>query len=105
MQSESLSQSEALEWLKPVQDPELHMSLVELGLIYKFEFLGDGHCRIEMTLTSPTCPAAGYLVEQVKQRILENEKIRSADVELVFEPKWDPASMASEEAKEVLGLW
>ena len=94
-----------LNWLQPLQDPELRMSLVDLGLIYSVEKFGEGDFKVEMTLTSPTCPAAGFMVEQVKTRMLEHPDVKDADVKLVFEPKWNPREMASEEAKEVLGLW
>ncbi len=102
-----VSQEEFLEWLKPVQDPELHMGLVDLGLIYEVKASPhdstDVHAK--MTLTSPGCPAAGYLVDQVKNRLLEKPGVKSAQVEIVFDPKWDPKVMASEEVREKLGLW
>lgn len=93
-----------MEWLRPVQDPELFMSLVDLGLIYDVS-LQDGKAFVKMTLTSPGCPAAGYLVDQVKQRLLEYPGVNGADVHLVFEPKWDPRTMASDEVKDKLGIW
>jgi len=96
---------ELLEWLKPVQDPELHMSLVDLGLIYDAALDEAGKALVKMTLTSPGCPAADYLIHLVKERLLEKEGISEAQVELVWEPQWNPAEMASEECKEVLGLW
>jgi metal-sulfur cluster biosynthetic enzyme len=101
-----MSEQDLLQWLKPLQDPELNMGLVDLGLIYRCEIQADSQTvKVQMTLTSPSCPAAGYMVDQVKKRILEYPGIKDADVELVFEPKWDPHTMASEEAKEKLGLW
>jgi len=97
--------SEALkEWLKPVQDPELRLSLVELGLIYDCKQEGE-KVQVTMTLTSPGCPAAGELVESVKKRLLENPEVKEVAVEIVFDPKWDPKTMASEECKDVLGIW
>lgn len=94
-----------VEWLRPVQDPELHMSLVDLGLIYSAEEEEAGRVKVAMTLTSPGCPAGDYLVEQVRIRLLEHEKVEIAEVEIVWEPKWNPVEMASEDAKEALGLW
>jgi len=103
--SETLNKEALLDWLRPVQDPELFLSLVELGLVYDCRLEGEEKVKVQMTLTSPGCPAAGMLVEQVRTRLLEHEKIKDAEVELVWEPKWDPHEMASEEAKEALGLW
>jgi len=94
------------EWLRPIEDPEIFMSLVDLGLIYACDITPEtGHVSIRMTLTSPGCPAAGYLVDQVQKRTMEYPGVKEAKVDLVFEPKWDPHTMASEEAKEKLGLW
>lgn len=101
----NLDKASLMEWLRPVQDPELFLSLVDLGLVYDCALEGDQKVKVKMTLTSPGCPAAGMLVEQVKSRLLEHEVIQEADVELVWEPRWDPHEMASEEAKEALGLW
>lgn len=96
---------ELREWIQNVNDPELNMSLVDLGLIYKIEMKSEHKVEVEMSLTSPTCPAASYIVEQVKARLLEHPAIQEADVRLVFEPRWNPRTMASEEAKEKLGIW
>src|SRR3989344_7024112 len=95
---------ELKEWLKPVQDPELHLSLVELGLIYECKLEGES-VAVTMTLTSPGCPAAGYLVDEVKKRLLEHPKVKAVSVEIVFDPKWDPKTIASEECKDILGIW
>lgn len=101
-----LSPETLKEWLKPLEDPEMRMGLVDLGLIYRLEIdAGAGTVNCDMTLTSPACPAADYMVSQVKNRILEYPGIKEAQVKLVFEPKWDPKTMASEEAKERLGIW
>ncbi len=95
---------ELLEWLRPVQDPELFLSLVDLGLVYSVTKEG-GAASVKMTLTSPGCPAAGYLVDEVKKRLLEYPGVETADVQIVFEPKWDPRTMASDEVKDRLGIW
>ncbi len=93
-----------MEWLRPVEDPELFLSLVDLGLIYTI--LNEaGSVNVKMTLTSPGCPSAGYLVDQIKQRLLEHPEVKAADVMIVFEPKWDPRTMASDEVKDRLGIW
>ncbi|MCM0606484.1 MAG: DUF59 domain-containing protein [Xanthomonadaceae bacterium] len=98
------TQDELKEWLKPIQDPEILMSLVDLGLIYTCDFK-EGKVDIKMSLTSPGCPAADYMVSEVKKRVLEYPGVTDATVAIVWEPKWDPKEMASEEAKEKLGIW
>jgi metal-sulfur cluster biosynthetic enzyme len=92
------------EWLRPVQDPELFMSLVDLGLIYECKVEGE-KVTVKMSLTSPGCPAGDYLVQEVKKRMLEYPGIKDAEVEIVWEPKWDPKTMASDEVKDRLGIW
>lgn len=102
--SQALSEGTLRDWLRPIEDPELNMSLEELGLIYDIR-IQEGNVDVDMTLTSPGCPAADYLVQQVKDRLEEHESVKTAKVQLVWEPKWDAKEMASEEAKEKLGLW
>tara|TARA_Y100000590_G_C15670444_1_gene996049 strand:- start:1031 stop:1327 length:297 start_codon:yes stop_codon:yes gene_type:complete len=97
--------NELMEWLKPVQDPELHMGLVDLGLIYDVVLDPSGLARVQMTLTSPGCPMADHLVNSVKERLMSHQQVKEVDVSIVWEPQWNPAEMASEEAKEVLGIW
>ena len=75
--------------LKKVQDPELGLDLVVLGLIYDIE-IDDAHVHATISLTSPFCPVAGEIVEQVKQAIEGVEGVESAEVELTFEPPWTP---------------
>ena len=95
-----------MEWLKPVQDPEMFLSIVDLGLIYEAEFRDDEKAAdVIMTLTSPHCPVADSFVANVKTRLLEYPGLTAADVKLVFEPKWDPKEMASDEVKDRLGIW
>ncbi len=93
------------EWLRAVQDPELFMSLVDLGLIYRASIDEKGHANVDFTLTSPGCPAGDQLVADVTNRMKAHEGVTSVSVNVVWEPKWDPATMASDEAKDVLGIW
>jgi metal-sulfur cluster biosynthetic enzyme len=93
------------EWLVPVEDPEMRVSVVDLGLIYLAEMETPTKARVEMTLTSPNCPVAGMFIDSVKKRLLEYPGVEDAEVKLVFEPKWDPKTMASDEIKERLGIW
>jgi metal-sulfur cluster biosynthetic enzyme len=93
------------EWLRPVQDPELHLSLVDLGLVYRVQAQPEGRVEVDLTLTSPGCPAGDSIVSQVKDRLKEHPQVQEVDVKIVWEPKWNPKEMASEDGKEALGLW
>ena len=95
-----------LEWIHPVQDPEMLISIVDLGLVYEAKLNATGtKADVVMTLTSPHCPVADVFVNSVKTRLLEYPGIEEAEVKLVFEPKWDPKTMASDEVKDKLGIW
>lgn len=93
-----------MEWLRPIQDPELFLGLVDLGLIYSVDYDGE-NAKVKMTLTTPACPSAGYLVDRVKSRLMAYPGVNDCEVEVVFEPKWDPRTMASDEVKDKLGIW
>lgn len=101
------SARELLEWLRPVEDPEMRISVVDLGLVYVARREGEKGEKgyVQMTLTSPNCPVAGMFMDNVKKRLLEYPGILEAEVKLVFEPKWDPKTMASDEVKDRLGIW
>jgi metal-sulfur cluster biosynthetic enzyme len=87
--------------LKQIYDPEIPMNIVDLGLIYGFEWTGDD-VKLKMTLTAPGCPVAGILAEEVKAAIEKVPNVRSATVEMVWEPPWSPEKM-SEFAKHQFG--
>ena len=89
--------------LKTVYDPEIPVNIYDLGLIYKIDLQDDGEAIIDMTLTAPNCPAADFIMEDVRQKIDSVEGVASAVVNLVFEPEWDK-DMMSEEAKLDLGF-
>ena len=91
--------------LKNVFDPEIPTNIFDLGLIYNIEFEDKKpylHCVVTMTLTSPTCPVAESLLEQVKYVTLAVDEVDEAFVTLVFNPPWEP-SMMSEDAREIMG--
>ena len=88
--------------LKTVFDPEIPVNIYDLGLIYRIE-ANNGDVVIDMTLTAPNCPAAEFIMEDVKMKIESVEGVKSVIVNLVFEPEWD-RSMMSEEAQLELGL-
>ena len=96
------TEEEVLRMLKTVFDPEIPVNVYDLGLIYKIDIQGDT-CNIEMTLTAPGCPAADFLVEDIKQKVGTVKGINSVNVEIVFEPEWTQDRM-SEEAKLELGF-
>ena len=89
--------------LKTVYDPEIPVDIYELGLIYRIEVKDSGEVEIDMTFTAPTCPAADFILEDVRQKVEAVNGVTSANVQLVFEPIWDQ-SMMSEEARLELGL-
>lgn len=89
--------------LKTVYDPEIPVNIYDLGLIYKIDVKDDATVDIDMTFTAPTCPAADFILEDVRQKVDSLEGVKSATVNLVFGPVWDQ-SMLSEEAKLELGL-
>ena len=98
-------ENKVIEHLKKVYDPEIPANVFDLGLIYNIEFIQKEnylYCMITMTLTSPTCPVADSLLEQVKYVTLAVDEIDEAMVRLVFSPPWDP-SMMSEDAREIMG--
>lgn len=89
--------------LKTVYDPEMPVDIYNLGLIYRIDLADDGLLEVDMTLTAPNCPAADFIVEDVRQKLSGIEGIKEARVNLVFEPEWDK-DMMSDEAKLDLGF-
>ncbi|HEV2519201.1 MAG TPA: iron-sulfur cluster assembly protein [Thermoplasmata archaeon] len=90
-----------LENLKKIYDPEIPMNIVDLGLIYGFDWSGDD-VTLHMTLTAPGCPVAGILAEEVKGAIEKVPKVHGATVDMVWEPPWTPERM-SDFAKRQFG--
>ena len=88
--------------LRTVYDPEIPVDIYSLGLIYKVE-IDQGNVLIEMTLTAPNCPAADFILEDVRMKVESVEGVNSLDLQLVFEPEWDK-DMMTEEAKLELGF-
>jgi FeS assembly SUF system protein len=92
-----------VEVLKSVYDPEIPVDIYELGLIYDVEVSDDGDATITMTLTTPHCPVAESLPNEVELRVLSVPGVRDAVVNLVWDPPWDPSKM-SDEARLELGM-
>ena len=89
--------------LKTVYDPEIPVNIYDLGLIYKVDVKDDGEVELDMTFTAPSCPAADFILEDVRQKVDSLEGVINTTVNLVFEPGWDQ-SMMTEEARVELGF-
>ena len=92
-----------VEVLKTVYDPEIPVDIYNLGLIYRIDLHDDGILELDMTLTAPNCPAADFIVEDVRTKLDGITGVKDAKVNLVFEPEWDK-DMMTEEAKLELGF-
>lgn len=89
--------------LKTVYDPEIPVNIYDLGMIYKIDLHDDGTLDMDMTFTSPSCPAADYIFEDVRTKVEGVKGVETASINLVFDPIWDQ-SMMSEEARVELGF-
>ena len=96
-------QASVVDTLKSIYDPEIPVDIYELGLIYDVDISEDGDAIITMTLTTPHCPVAESLPQEVELRVLSVPGIRDAEVKLVWDPPWDPSKM-SDEARLELGM-
>ena len=96
-------QAAVVDTLKSIYDPEIPVDIYELGLIYNVEISEDGDATITMTLTTPHCPVAESMPQEVELRVLSVPGIRDAVVNLVWDPPWDPSKM-SDEARLELGM-
>ncbi len=103
-----VEEAEIMQSLRDVEDPEMKMSITELGLIYavRVEKGDEGvHAEIDMTLTSPGCPVAPEIMAAVHRSALATEGVDSVHVNLTFSPPWDPRVHASEDARFDLGVF
>ena len=89
--------------LKTVYDPEIPVDIGNLGMIYKIDVQEDGTVDVDMTFTAPSCPAADFILEDVRTKIESVDGVTGANINLVFDPVWDQ-SMMSEEARVELGF-
>ena len=89
--------------LKTVYDPEIPVDIWNLGMIYKIDVQEDGTVDVDMTFTAPSCPAADFILEDVRTKIESVDGVTGANINLVFDPVWDQ-SMMSEEARVELGF-
>jgi FeS assembly SUF system protein len=98
-----LGREQILEALRQCYDPEIPVNIVDLGLIYDVQNDADGNVAVKMTLTTPDCPSAQAIPDQVKQRVAGLEQVRDVKVDIVWEPPWNP-SMISEAVRKALGI-
>lgn len=103
----AITEEQVREVIKPIEDPELHLGIMDLGLIYGVDITpqpdGD-EVKLTMTFTSPFCPYGPQLKALVQRAIAGLPGVQAATVHIVFTPPWDPRTMASEDCKIALGL-
>lgn len=97
------TEEKIVQYLKTVYDPEIPVNIYDLGLIYNVDVQDDGRLVIDMTLTAPSCPAADFLMEDIRQKMNSIDGITDVKINLVFEPEWSK-DMMSEEAKLELNM-
>ena len=102
-EKKTLIEERIVDVLKTVYDPEIPVNIYDLGMIYKIDVEDDATVSLDMTFTAPNCPAADFILEDVRTKVESVEGVVSANVNLVFEPAWDQRMM-SEEARVELGL-
>lgn len=94
------------EALKSVIDPEIHASIIDLGLIYDVRIEEQGKVvEVDMTLTTPFCPYGPVIVQQTEEAVKDLPGVETPVVNLVWDPPWDPNTMASDEIKDMMNLW
>lgn len=95
------------ESLAVVNDPELNIPIIDLGLVYDVSVEGDDgeHVTVVMTLTSPMCPVGPMFKQSVEENVKAIDGVKTATVDITFSPPWDPKTMATEDVKVLLGIW
>ena len=97
-----ISEEDVMAELKEIDDPETQVSIVDMGFIYDVE-IEDDKVGVDMTLTSPGCPLHSKFTDDVEKRLSDLEGIKEVEVNMVFDPPWEP-EMMSDKAKEKLGM-
>ncbi|MDP6234518.1 MAG: metal-sulfur cluster assembly factor [Candidatus Poseidoniaceae archaeon] len=103
-----IEKEDVMKHLDEVEDPELELSIVELGLVYDIRFeekLEGIHAEVDLTLTSPGCPAAPEIMAAAHRAALQTEGLESVHINLVWTPRWDPKIHATEDARMDMGIW
>ena len=96
-------EEKVVKMLRTVYDPEIPVNIYDLGLVYLIDFDEDNNLKVEMTFTAPNCPAAEFILEDVRMKLEGIAGVKSLDLQVVFEPEWNK-DMMSEEAKLDLGF-
>ena len=96
-------ESDIVDVLKTVYDPEIPVNIYDLGMVSRIEVDDDSSVDMDMTFTAPSCPAADFILEDVRTKVESLHEVKSVNINLVFEPAWDQ-SMMSEEARVELGF-
>lgn len=99
------TKEQILDALKLIHDPEIRIGIVDLGLVYDVIVEPTGKATVKMTLTTPACPYGEQLLRGVHQTVASMGGITEVEVALVWDPPWDPKEMASDHAKDILGIW
>ncbi len=99
------TKEQILEALKSVQDPEIRIGIVDLGLIYDVFIEENGKVQVKMTLTTPACPYGDMLVTMTHRAVESVPGVAGVEVVLVWDPPWDPKEMCTDAAKDQLGIW
>ena len=103
-----IDKEDVMKHLDEVEDPELELSIVELGLVYdvRFEEKSEGiHAEVDLTLTSPGCPAAPEIMAAAHRAALQTDGLASVHINLVWNPRWDQKIHATEDARMDMGIW
>jgi len=98
------TKDEVFEVLKPISDPEIRIGIVDLGLVYDVIVDEDAKVTVKMTLTTPACPYGEMLIAMVHRAVEDMENVKEVKVDLVWDPPWDPVQMATDTAKDLLGI-
>ena len=96
---------EVMDRIRPVEDPELRMSIVELGLIYEINVNDEGVVEVIYTLTTPACPIGPLIAAQIQDAVMSLAGVTDVETTTTFTPLWDPRTMASDEVRMQLGMW
>ena len=100
----AITQDAIIAAIATVYDPEIPVNIYELGLVYAIEIAEGGAVKVEMTLTAPGCPSAQELPQQVQEAILAVDAVTACDVEVVWDPPWDPSRM-TDDARLALNMF
>jgi len=101
----TITQAAVIEAVRPVKDPELNLSIVDLGLLREVEVDDENQVTLSLTLTSPMCPMGPQIMSAARDAVLRMPGVKFCGVDLVWSPPWDPRVDASEDARAELGIW